>query len=110
MWQDTEVEILRPHTARAQDDRAQWVAAAWLSGGVKSVKAAAELPHSKSVKGGAKFWDASADGFCGEGEVESGGFVEEEDYAVEFAIADAAGEGEADGMEEIAAAEAAGFF
>ena len=62
------------------------------------------------VQGRTKFEDTGADGFDGDGEGEGGGCVEEEDYAVEFAFADAAGKSEADGMEEIAAAEAAGFF
>ena len=62
------------------------------------------------IQGGAEFEDAGADGFYGDGEGEGGGFVEEEDYAVEFAFADAAGERETNGIEEIAAADAAGFL
>jgi len=42
--------------------------------------------------------------------VKGGGFVEEEGDAVEFAFAGAAGEGETNGMEEIAATEATGFL
>jgi hypothetical protein len=54
---------------------------------------------------GAKFEDAGACGFYGDGERESGGFVEEENDAIEFAFAGTAGEGEADGMKEITAAD-----
>ena len=74
------------------------------------VKAGASFPHSKLVEGGAEFKDAGADGFYGGGEGEGGGFVEQEDYAVEFAIADAAGERETNGIEEIAAADATSFL
>jgi len=63
-----------------------------------------------SIQRGAEFEDAGTDGFYRYGEGEGGGPVEEEDHAVEFAFADAAGECEADGMEEVAAAQAAGFF
>ena len=59
----------------------------------------------ESVEGGAEFEDAGADGFDGNGEGEGGGFVEKKDDAVEFAFADAAGKGETDGMEEVAAAD-----
>jgi len=62
------------------------------------------------IQRGTEFEDARADGFYGGGEGESGGLVEEEDDAVEFAFADAAGQREANGMEEIAAADAAGFL
>ncbi len=62
------------------------------------------------IQRGAEFENAGADRFYGNREREGGGFVEEEDYAVEFAFADAAGEGEANGIEEIAAADAAGFL
>lgn len=62
------------------------------------------------VEGRAEFEDAGADGFDGDGEGEAGGFVEEKDYAVEFSIADAAGEGEANGVEEITAADVKFFF
>jgi hypothetical protein len=57
-----------------------------------------------SIQGGAEFQDAGAGGFYGSGEREGGGFVEEKDDAIEFAFAGAASQGEANGMEEVAAA------
>ena len=74
------------------------------------VKARALLSHSKLVEGGAEFEDAGADRFYGGGESQERSFVEEEDYAVEFAFADAAGERETNGMEEVAAADATSFL
>jgi hypothetical protein len=67
-------------------------------------------PSTVLVEGGAEFEDAGAGGFDRDGEGESGGFVEEEGDAVEFTFTDAASESETDGMEKIAAAEAAGVF
>jgi hypothetical protein len=71
---------------------------------VPPIGVAQARPHSKLVEGGAEFEDAGADGFYWDGKGEVGGIVEEEDDAVEFAFAGAAGEREADGMEEVAAA------
>ena len=62
------------------------------------------------IQRGAEFEDAGADGFYGDSERERSGFVEEEDYAIEFAFPNAASQGKANGIEEIAAADATGFF
>ena len=62
------------------------------------------------IQRGAEFENAGADGFYGRGKRKDGGFVEEEDDAVELAFADAAGERKTNGIEEIAAADAAGFL
>ena len=75
-------------------------------------KAAAREPSRQQglVEGGAEVEDASADGFDGDGEGECGGFIDEKDDAVKFAFAGTAGEGKADGMKEVAAAEFEFFF
>ena len=71
-----------------------------------------DKPSSENslVEGGAEFEDTGADGFDGDGKGEGGGFVDEEDDAVEFAFAGASGKGEAEGMEEITAADFEGGF
>ena len=63
-----------------------------------------------SIQGGTEFEDAGADAFYGSGERQESGLVEEQDYTVEFAFASAACQGKADGIEEIAAADATGFL
>ncbi len=57
------------------------------------------------IQGGAEFDDALAGGFYGGGEVGGSGFVEEQDDAIEFAFAGAAGETEAHGLKKLAAAD-----
>jgi hypothetical protein len=69
-----------------------------------------EAKRGGLVKSGAEFEDTGTGGFDWDGEGEPGTFVEEEDYAVKFAFADAAGQGEANRIEEIATADPAGFL
>ena len=57
------------------------------------------------IQGSAEFDDALAGGFYAGGEVGGSGFVEEQDDAIEFAFASAAGEREAHGLKKLAAAD-----
>jgi hypothetical protein len=57
------------------------------------------------VEGGAEFEDALARGLDGRGEGQGGRFIKKKDDAIELAFAGFSGKGEANGMEEIAAAQ-----
>jgi hypothetical protein len=62
------------------------------------------------IEGGAKFQDAGTGGFYGNVESQGGRFVEEKDYAVEFAFTRAASKREAKGMEQIATTQFEGLL
>lgn len=64
-----------------------------------------QLSTVNLIQRGAEFDDAGADGFYRRGERQDRGFIKEQDDAIKFAFAGAAGEAETDGMEEIAAAD-----